>query len=140
MAEAMSKKKHGNRFTLGADKAYDSRDLVTTLQAMNVTPHVAQNNKNRRSAIDGRTTSCRGYAIYRADVWVAQIGGRDEEGKTARSGEGELAVPVRGGGIQPVENSKTSSGKSVVASAVEPDARRSGADRGPKDQENVAKT
>src|SRR2546427_9386872 len=79
-------------------------------------------------------------ADYRADVWVAQIGGRDEEGKTARSGEGELAVPVRGGGIQPVENPKTSSGKSVVASAIEPNARRSGADRGPKDQENVTKT
>jgi hypothetical protein len=34
-----------HRFTLGADKAYDSLDLVTTLQAMNVTPHVTQNNK-----------------------------------------------------------------------------------------------
>ena len=54
MADAMRKKRRGQRFTLGADKAYDSRDLVTTLQAMNITPHVAQNKKNRRSAIDGR--------------------------------------------------------------------------------------
>ena len=66
MADAMRKKKRGNRFTLGADKAYDSRDLVTTLQAMNVTPHVAQNDKNRRSAIDGRTTGRRGYAMSQA--------------------------------------------------------------------------
>ena len=49
---------------------------------------------------------------------MAQIGGGDEEGKTARSGEGKLAVPVRGGGIQSVENPKTSSGRSLVASAV----------------------
>ena len=61
---------------------------------------------------------------------MAQISGRDEEGKTARSGEGELAVPVCGGGIQPVENPAASSGPSVVASVVGSDARRSGADRG----------
>ena len=30
---------------------------------MHVTPHVAQNTTNRRSAIDGRTTSHPGYAI-----------------------------------------------------------------------------
>jgi hypothetical protein len=57
------KKRRGQRFTLGADKAYDSRDLVSTSQAMNITPHVAQNDKNRRSAIDGRTTRHRGYAM-----------------------------------------------------------------------------
>ena len=66
MADAMRKRRRGQRFTLGADKAYDSRDLVTTLQAMNVTPHIAQNNKNRRSAIDGRTTRHGGYAISQA--------------------------------------------------------------------------
>ena len=83
MADAMRKKKHGNRFTLGADKAYDSRDLVTTLQAMNVTPHVTQNNKNRRSAIDGRTTRRRGYAmsqsrrpiIERTFAWLKSVAG-----------------------------------------------------------------
>ena len=30
---------------------------------MNVRPHVAQNNSGRRSAIDGRTTRHRGYAV-----------------------------------------------------------------------------
>ena len=51
------------RVTLGADKAYDTRDLVRELRRMNVTPHVAQNNMNRSSAIDGRTTTQPGYAI-----------------------------------------------------------------------------
>jgi len=51
------------RVTLGADKAYDTRELVRELRGMNVTPHVAQNNTNRSSAIDGRTTITPGYAI-----------------------------------------------------------------------------
>jgi hypothetical protein len=83
MADEMRKRRRGQRFTLGADKAYDSRDLVATLQAMNVTPHVAQNNKNRRSAIDGRTTRHCGYAmsqsrrpiIERAFGWLKTVAG-----------------------------------------------------------------
>jgi IS5 family transposase len=63
MADEMRSRKGGKRFTLGADKAYDSRELVSTLQAMEITPHIAQNNKNRRSAVDGRTTRHRGYAL-----------------------------------------------------------------------------
>jgi transposase len=49
--------------TVGADKGYDTQDFVQEMRKRNVTPHVAQNNKNRRSAIDGRTTSHPGYAI-----------------------------------------------------------------------------
>jgi IS5 family transposase len=50
--------------TLGADKGYDTRDCVAMLRAEHVTPHVAQNiTKQRRSAIDGRTTRHAGYAI-----------------------------------------------------------------------------
>lgn len=48
--------------TLGADKAYDTLDFVAGLRRLGVTPHVAQNNKGRRSAIDGRTTRHDGYA------------------------------------------------------------------------------
>jgi len=44
------------RVTLGADKGYDVHDFVGELRHMNVTPHVAQNDTNRRSAIDQRTT------------------------------------------------------------------------------------
>jgi transposase len=63
MAEAMRKKRRGRRFTLGADKAYDRRDVVQTLQEMRVTPHFTQNDKSRRSAVDGRTTRHAGYAL-----------------------------------------------------------------------------
>ena len=49
--------------TLGGDKNYDTQELVRYLRDMKVTPHVAQNNKNRRSAIDGRTTEHPGYAL-----------------------------------------------------------------------------
>jgi transposase len=63
MANAMRKKRRGRRFTLGADKAYDRRDVVHTLQEMRVTPHFTQNDKSRRSAVDGRTTRHAGYAL-----------------------------------------------------------------------------
>jgi transposase len=51
------------RATLGADKAYDTRGFVTQCRALAVTPHVAQNTRRRRSAIDARTTRHPGYAI-----------------------------------------------------------------------------
>jgi transposase len=51
------------RRTLGADKGYDTRAFVADLRSRNVTPHVAQNTSNRRSAIDGRTTRHDGYAV-----------------------------------------------------------------------------
>jgi transposase len=51
------------RGTVGADKAYDTRDFVAAVRAAGVTPHVAQNQTNRRSAIDGRTTRHPGYAV-----------------------------------------------------------------------------
>lgn len=53
----------GRRRTLGADKGYDTRDFVADLRERNVTPHVAQNTSNRRSAIDGRTTRHAGYEV-----------------------------------------------------------------------------
>jgi hypothetical protein len=49
------------RVTLGADKAYDTRDFVKALRLLQVTPHVAQNTSNRSSAIDERTTRHPGY-------------------------------------------------------------------------------
>jgi transposase len=52
-----------SRVTLGADKAYDAAEFVEELRSMNVTPHIAQNDTNRRSAIDGRTTRHAGYDI-----------------------------------------------------------------------------
>ena len=49
--------------TLGGDKNYDTKDCVKTVRERRVTPHVAQNDTNRRSAIDGRTTRHPGYAV-----------------------------------------------------------------------------
>ena len=51
------------RATLGADKGYDTQDVVAQCRDRHVTPHVAQNTKGRRSAIDRRTTRHSGYAI-----------------------------------------------------------------------------
>ena len=43
--------------TVGADKAFDTRDFVAGCRARKVTPHVARNERRRGgSAIDGRTT------------------------------------------------------------------------------------
>lgn len=56
---------HGRqRITLGGDKNYDTKQMVASLRAIGVTPHVAQNEHcNRSSAIDARTTRHEGYAV-----------------------------------------------------------------------------
>jgi len=52
------------RVTVGADKAYDTRDYVAECRNLKVTPHVAPNEKRSGgSAIDARTTRHGGYAI-----------------------------------------------------------------------------
>jgi len=70
--EAMLKaksKEAGHRITVGEDKAYDTADHVANLRAINVTPHVTQNDaitktgKRRKSAIDERTTRHEGYGM-----------------------------------------------------------------------------
>ena len=65
---AIRRRLAGGRITVGEDKAYDTADHVARLRAVDVTPHVTQNNgltktgRRRRSAIDGRTTRHTGYA------------------------------------------------------------------------------
>lgn len=51
------------RVTLGGDRGYDTRGFVEKLRELQISPHVAQNTTNRRSAIDGRTTRHEGYAV-----------------------------------------------------------------------------
>jgi transposase len=51
------------RRTVAADKAYDTAAFVADCRDMGVTPHVAPNTTNRRSAIDGRTTRHPGHRI-----------------------------------------------------------------------------
>ena len=71
------------RVTLGGDKNYDTADMVEALRELNITPHVAQNDTNRRSAIDARTTRHPGYAISQQKRkrveeifgWLKTVGG-----------------------------------------------------------------
>ena len=72
--------------TLGGDKHFDAADFVNELRSMKVTPHVAQNTSNRRSAIDGRTTRHGGYAVSQrirkrieeAFGWIKTVAGQEK--------------------------------------------------------------
>jgi transposase len=55
--------KQKRRRTVAADKGYDTKDFVADTRGLGFTPHVAQNNKHRRSAIDGRTTRHAGHGV-----------------------------------------------------------------------------
>ena len=69
--------------TVGADKGYDQKEFVAEARNLNATPHVAQNNQYRRSAIDGRTTRHAGYAVSQQKRkrveeifgWMKTVGG-----------------------------------------------------------------
>jgi len=71
------------RVTVGGDKNYDTAAFVKDLRGLNVTPHVAQNDKHRRSAIDQRTTRHPGYLISQRKRkrveeifgWLKTVGG-----------------------------------------------------------------
>ena len=71
------------RIALGTDKGYDTQDFVAEMRRLGVTPHVTQNTKGRRSAIDGRTTRHVGYAaslrvrkrIEEVFGWMKTVGG-----------------------------------------------------------------
>ena len=71
------------RVTVAGDKGYDTKEFVAETRNMNATPHVAQNNKGRRSAIDGRTTRHPGYAVSQQKRkrveeifgWMKTVGG-----------------------------------------------------------------
>jgi transposase len=71
------------RVTVGADKGYDTQAFVAEARHLKVTPHVAQNNKRRKSAIDGRTTRHGGYAVSQQKRkrveeifgWLKTVGG-----------------------------------------------------------------
>jgi transposase len=73
-----------HRITIGTDKSYDTADFVADARDLNATPHVTQNDKGRRSAIDGRTTRHAGYLVslrVRKRIeevfgWMKVIGGQ----------------------------------------------------------------
>jgi IS5 family transposase len=69
--------------TVAGDKGFDTQDFVAEMREINVTPHVAQNDSGRRSAIDGGTTRHPGYAaslrirkrIEEAFGWAKTVAG-----------------------------------------------------------------
>lgn len=70
--------------TLGADKGYDTRDCVATLEARAVSPHIARNiTAHRGSAVDESVAATPGYAVsqrLRKRVeeifgWMKTVGG-----------------------------------------------------------------
>lgn len=65
-------KRRKRRIRVGADKGYDTRDFVQTVRELGATPHVTQNNTNRRSAIDERTTRHTGYRISLSKRWLVE--------------------------------------------------------------------
>ena len=64
-ALVMAARLPGGRATIGMDKYYDQRRLITGLREMAITPHVAQwpTTRHRHSGIDARTTRHPGYAV-----------------------------------------------------------------------------
>ena len=77
--EVIAARPGNHRITLGADKAYDVASFVADLRAYNVTPHVAQNTTNRRSANrrsdDPPSRLCgqrAGPQTHRGGVWLGQ--------------------------------------------------------------------
>ena len=96
------------RITLGADKAYDTRDFVAEGEAIKVTVHAAQNTKGQHLGRPGRGGSERGLRAQpggaqadRGDLRLDQIGRR--QGPNAvprpRAGRHELHLPPLG--LQP---------------------------------------
>ncbi len=65
-------KERSRRITVGADKAYDTRDFITATRTLNVTAHVAQNDNGRRSNLDRRTTRHAGYACSLSHRWLVK--------------------------------------------------------------------
>jgi IS5 family transposase len=75
MAQHWQAQRPGGRITLGADKAYDQGELVRVLREMGVTPHVAQNNRGRRSAIDYAKSQRKRPLIEKLSGWLKPIVG-----------------------------------------------------------------
>jgi hypothetical protein len=86
---------------------------VRELRGMNITLHVAQNNTNRRSAVDQRTTRHARYEIsQRKRKRVEQFVRVDEDGADAKESEvardlgGRVAVHLHRSCLQPLPIAK----------------------------------
>ncbi len=78
---ARQRRRRRGRMSVGADKGYDAKGFVAGVRELGATPHVAR--KKRYSALDGRTSRHRGYAvslrrrklIEQGYGWMKVIGG-----------------------------------------------------------------
>jgi len=94
-----------HRVTLGADKGYDAHEFIAELRHMDITPHIAQNDTNRRGAMDERTTRHAGYQVSQKKRkrieevfgWMKYIG------LLRKLRHRGLDVHVYGGGLQQPE-------------------------------------
>jgi hypothetical protein len=71
---AQKQEGRSRRITVGADRAYDSKDFISTVRELNVTPHVVKNDKGRSSNLDRRTTRQPGYAVSLSRRWLIEKG------------------------------------------------------------------
>jgi hypothetical protein len=89
------------RITVGADKAYDTKDFIAATRALNVTAHVTRNDKGRRSNLDRRTAASRlrhqpePPMADREGLRMAQADRPAAPGEAARTAQGRLAVRLQ---------------------------------------------
>ena len=96
------------RITVGADKAYDTKDFVSTVRELNVTPHVTKND-NGRTQQPGPQNHAPARLCHqpeppmadRKGIRMAEANRPAAPGQVARSGESGLAVRLQLRGAQP---------------------------------------
>jgi hypothetical protein len=66
----LAEKQQDRARTVGADKAYGSKDFVCAVRELDVTPHITKNGNNRSSNLDRRPTRQPGYAISLSRRWL----------------------------------------------------------------------
>jgi transposase len=63
MSDARQSAGENATLTLGADKGYDAQEFVAALKELEVSPHIAQNNNGRRSAVPDDVAASEGYSM-----------------------------------------------------------------------------
>jgi transposase len=89
------------RITVGADKAYDTKDFVRTVRELNVTTHVTKNDKNRQQpgpenhAPAGLCPQSQPSLVNRKELRLAQADRTTAPDQTARTEQSRLAVRLQ---------------------------------------------
>jgi IS5 family transposase len=63
MSDARQSAGENAKLTLGADKGYDAQEFVAAMNELELSPHIAQNNNSRRSAVPDGLAASEGYSI-----------------------------------------------------------------------------